>query len=65
MNTTELIQNYYKRFNAADWEGMLELLTDDVSRDVNESSREGGKAAFRAFLARMNECHKSLSSRSR
>lgn len=58
MNTTELIQNYYKRFNAADWEGMLELLTDDVSHDVNESRREGGKPAFRAFLERMNECYR-------
>ena len=57
MNTTEIIQTYYARFNAADWEGMLELLTDDVSHDVNENSREGGKPAFRAFLARMNECY--------
>jgi steroid delta-isomerase-like uncharacterized protein len=57
MNTTELIQQYYARFNAADWEGMLELLTDDVSHDVNESSREGGKQAFRVFLARMNRSY--------
>ena len=57
MTTSELIQTYYARFNAADWEGMLELLTDDVSHDVNESRREGGKPAFRAFLARMNECY--------
>jgi steroid delta-isomerase-like uncharacterized protein len=57
MNTSELIQQYYARFNAADWEGMLELLTDDVAHDVNESNREGGKEAFRAFLARMNRSY--------
>jgi steroid delta-isomerase-like uncharacterized protein len=57
MNTSELIQNYYARFNATDWEGMLELLTDDVAHDVNESNREGGKEAFRGFLARMNHAY--------
>jgi steroid delta-isomerase-like uncharacterized protein len=58
MNTSELIQNYYACFNAADWEGMLELLTDDVAHDVNESNREGGKQTFRAFLARMNRSYR-------
>ena len=53
MSTAELIRAYYDRFNAADWEGMLALLTDDVTHDVNESGREGGKAKFRAFLERM------------
>ncbi len=57
MNTTELIQTYYKHFNAANWEGMLELLSDDVAHDVNESNREGGKNVFRAFLARMDHCY--------
>jgi steroid delta-isomerase-like uncharacterized protein len=58
MTTTELIQSYYAAFNAADWEGMLTLLSDDVSHDVNESAREGGKAAFRVFLERMNRCYR-------
>ena len=57
MNTTELIQTYYAHFNAANWEGMLELLTDDVAHDVNESNREGGKETFRVFLARMDHCY--------
>lgn len=57
MNTTELIQTYYAHFNTANWEGMLELLTDDVAHDVNESNREGGKDVFRAFLARMDHCY--------
>jgi steroid delta-isomerase-like uncharacterized protein len=58
MTTTELIERYYAHFNAADWDAMLELLTDDVSHDVNERSREGGKAAFKLFLERMNRCYR-------
>ena len=57
MNTTELIQTYYAHFNAANWEGMLELLTDDIEHDLNESVREVGKNLFRAFLARMSQSY--------
>jgi steroid delta-isomerase-like uncharacterized protein len=56
--TTPLIQQYYARFNTADWDGMLELLTEDVTHDVNESGSEGGKARFQAFLARMDRCYR-------
>jgi steroid delta-isomerase-like uncharacterized protein len=56
--TTPLLQQYYARFNAADWDGMLELLTDDVTHDVNENSSEGGKARFGEFLARMDRCYR-------
>ena len=54
MTTTELIQAYYARFNRGDWDAMLELLSEDVAHDVNESGRETGKAAFKAFFERMN-----------
>ncbi len=53
MSATELIRAYYAAFNAADWDGMVALLTDDVAHDVNEGGRETGRAAFRAFLDRM------------
>lgn len=52
-----LIQSYYDAFNAKDVEGFLALLTDDVVHDVNQGGRESGKAAFRAFLERMNRCY--------
>ncbi len=58
MPTTELIQRYYDAFNAAAWNDMLELLTDDVVHDINETGREGGRAAFTAFLERMNRSYK-------
>ena len=54
MTTTELIEAYYAHFNRMNWDDMLGLLTDDVAHDVNESTRELGKAAFKAFFERMN-----------
>ena len=57
MNTTELIEAYYAHFNRGDWDAMLELLTDDATHDVNESQREIGKAAFKAFFERMNRSY--------
>jgi steroid delta-isomerase-like uncharacterized protein len=49
----DLIRAYYAAFNAADWDGMVALLAEDVAHDVNEGGRETGRAAFRAFLDRM------------
>lgn len=51
--STTIIERYYAAFNAGDWEGMLDCLTDDVVHDLNQGGREVGKSAFRAFLARM------------
>jgi steroid delta-isomerase-like uncharacterized protein len=55
--TLALIESYYAAFNRGDWENMLEHLTDDVVHDLNQGSRERGRAAFRAFLSRMNRCY--------
>jgi len=53
-----LIERYYAAFNRGDWEGMLACLADDVAHDINQGGREIGKAAFRAFLARMQRCYR-------
>ncbi len=53
MGAEALLRAYYAAFNAGDWDGMAALLTEDVAHDVNEGAREGGRAAFRAFLDRM------------
>jgi steroid delta-isomerase-like uncharacterized protein len=52
--TLDLIRRYYAAFNARDWEGFFALLTEDVVHDLNQGARETGKAAFRAFIDRMN-----------
>jgi steroid delta-isomerase-like uncharacterized protein len=56
--TAETIRLYYNRFNAGDWEGMISLLSEDVAHDLNQGEREVGKAAFRAFMKRMERCYK-------
>ena len=49
-----LIQTYYAAFNAGDMAQFLGLLSDDIIHDINQGGREIGKAAFAAFMARMN-----------
>ncbi len=58
VDTRELIEAYFERFNAHDAEGMLALLADDVVHDINEGEREVGIEAFRAFKAHMDACYR-------
>jgi steroid delta-isomerase-like uncharacterized protein len=55
--STAIVEAYYRAFNIQDAEGMLALLSDDVVHDVNQGDREQGKAAFRAFLGRMEAAY--------
>ena len=32
-----LLARYYAAFNARDWEGMLDCLSDDVAHDINRA----------------------------
>jgi steroid delta-isomerase-like uncharacterized protein len=52
--TAELIRQYYAAFNRQDMDAFLSLLTDDVIHDINQGGRETGRAAFAAFMQRMN-----------
>jgi steroid delta-isomerase-like uncharacterized protein len=54
----ELVTRYYDLFNRADWDGMVALLADDVAHDLNQSERQVGREAFRAFLARMERSYR-------
>jgi steroid delta-isomerase-like uncharacterized protein len=56
--TIQLITNYYAAFNAGDMQTFESLLTDDVAHDINQGGRETGKAAFRAFMQRMNGAYR-------
>lgn len=55
---TELVTAYYAAFNRGDWDAMCSLLTEDVAHDLNQGGREIGRAAFRAFLDRMNRSYR-------
>jgi len=52
--TDQLIHAYYAAFNAGDMKTFLGLLSEDVVHDINQGTREVGKAAFADFMARMN-----------
>lgn len=53
-----VLARYYSAFNAGDWQGMLDCLSDDVAHDVNQGERVTGKAAFAQFLGHMERCYK-------
>ena len=53
-----LVRSYYDAFNRGDWEGMRDLLADDVVHDLNQGARETGKPAFAAFQARMEASYR-------
>ncbi|MHB1082855.1 MAG: ketosteroid isomerase-related protein [Prosthecobacter sp.] len=53
-----LIETYYSTFNSGDREAFLALLADDVVHDINQGGAETGRAAFRAFLERMDRCYR-------
>lgn len=58
MQTRELIEHYYAAFNAQDMDSFLSLLTDDVVHEINQGGREVGRAAFAAFMQRMNASYR-------
>lgn len=56
--TLDLVQRYYDAFNRGDWNGMLDCLSDEVAHDLNQGAREVGRAAFAAFLGRMETSYR-------
>ena len=51
--TQALISRYYAAFNAADPDGMLACVTEDVEHRVNEGGIRRGRALFAEFCAHM------------
>lgn len=56
-SATALIERYYAAFNAGDDDAILACLTTTVAHDINQGERETGKAAFAAFLDRMDTAY--------
>jgi steroid delta-isomerase-like uncharacterized protein len=56
--TVQLIEAYYRAFNARDYTNMLALLSDDVAHDVNQGGRERGRDVFADFLNRMDRTYR-------
>ena len=57
-SAAELVHAYYAAFNADELERFLSLLSEDVVHDINQGSRETGRAAFAAFMRRMARCYR-------
>ncbi|HZP67011.1 MAG TPA: ketosteroid isomerase-related protein [Rudaea sp.] len=53
-----LVESYYAAFNGGDMAHFASLLADDVIHDINQGAREVGKAAFGAFMQRMNGAYR-------
>ena len=53
-----LVADYYAAFNRGDRAAMLALLAEDVAHDLNQGEREVGRAAFAAFMARMDASYR-------
>jgi steroid delta-isomerase-like uncharacterized protein len=56
--TVQLIEAYYRAFNARDYTNMLALLSDDVVHDINQGTREEGRDTFARFLDRMDRTYR-------
>jgi steroid delta-isomerase-like uncharacterized protein len=56
--SSELIASYYSAFNARDYQALLALLSEDVVHEINQGGRELGRAAFAAFLGRMDTSYR-------
>jgi steroid delta-isomerase-like uncharacterized protein len=56
--TAALILRYYAALNRGDVETALDCLGDGVVHDINQGSREIGKAAFRDYLTRTQRSYR-------
>ncbi len=56
--SVQLIDAYYRAFNARDYDEMLDCLADEVVHDVNQGGREEGKDVFKLFLERMDRTYR-------
>jgi steroid delta-isomerase-like uncharacterized protein len=56
--SVQVIEAYYRLFNARDYRGMLALVADEVVHEINQGEREIGRDRFAAFLERMDSAYR-------
>jgi len=54
----DVIEKYYRCFNAADHDGMLALLATDVLHEPCQGEPRKGVQKFREFLLHMQHCYR-------
>lgn len=57
MNALQIVKKYYESFNRLDWNGMLDLVHDDIRHEPNQGEPRIGKALFTDFLKMMDESY--------
>jgi steroid delta-isomerase-like uncharacterized protein len=54
MTALEIVQEYYSRFNNKNWQGMLELLSEEIRHEPNQGEPRIGLEKFTEFLQMMD-----------
>lgn len=57
MHALEIVKSYYAAFNAKNWNGMLNLVSDEIIHEPNEGETRTGIELFRAFLQKMDTAY--------
>lgn len=60
MTALDTVKQYYACFNRQDWQGMLDLLHDEIRHDANQGDARHGKQLFTEFLAHMDRCYAEI-----
>jgi steroid delta-isomerase-like uncharacterized protein len=55
---SKILEQYYQHFNAGNYSGMLDLLSEDVVHEPCQGTPRQGKDKFREFLQHMERCYK-------
>jgi steroid delta-isomerase-like uncharacterized protein len=54
MSAVSIVQQYYDAFNNKNWQGMLDLVSEDIVHEPNEGDPRHGKSLFTAFVQKMD-----------
>lgn len=57
MSALETVMEYYHNFNIKNWQGILDLLDENIRHDANQGGTHYGKASFADFQKIMDECY--------
>lgn len=57
MSPLEIVKEYYHCFNNKNWQGMLDLLHEDICHEPNQGEPRIGKTLFTEFLKHMDESY--------
>src|SRR5262245_39120880 len=55
---SNILEQYYQCFNAGNYKGMLDLLSEDVVHEPCQGTPRKGKGKFTEFLQHMERCYK-------